>query len=222
MTTQTQIKHTTRIPSLIRAVDFCFALVLIVAASPVLIFKYLYRKFRYGTAIEHIFIYGVDDTQIALYQFTGEGRYCQWPQLMNLLKGDISLLGTEKRYILSPYSEMESQSTSHKLTTIKPGLLSFTLIHQQIGLSFEDQDLAIINVHKSTLSYLLALGRISLIWLLSSKHTNQNISTIKLFDIDLYNTSMTEMINMMLDNAKYSTVKQPISYHSNTHIQRKK
>lgn len=211
MTTQTDVKQTTMMPNLIRGIDLASAILLIVAASPVLVLKYLYRKCRYSSAIEHVNIYGLDNTKIELYQFTGEGICCQWPHLFNLLKGDISLLGTEKRYFILSLSKVINQSAEqtkqypHQFSTIRPGLINFKLMHQQMGLSFENQDLAISHAHKNALSYVLALARTGLIWLLSSKQTNQNIKTIKLFDIELSNLSMTEMLTLILNNAKHKT-----------------
>ena len=212
MTTQTQVKQAATMPNFIRGIDFISALLLILAASPILLLKYLYRKFRYGTAIEHVHIYGVSNKQLSLYQFTGEGICCQWPQLINLLKGDISLLGTEKSYIFSSSSSNKSDTANTyaktQATSIKPGLISFKLMHQQMGLSFENQELAIIQAHKSAFSYLLALARTSLIWLLSSKQANQNISDINLFDIKLSNLSMTEMLALIIENAQDHHKKQ--------------
>lgn len=222
MTTHTQVKQTSMMPNLIRGIDLVSAILLIVMASPVLVLKYLYRKCRYGSSIEHVYIYDIDNMQITLYQFTGEGICCQWPHLINLLKGDISLLGTEKRYILPPLSEAitpntntsQSKQYAQPLPTIRPGLINFKLMHQQMGLSFESQDLAIIHAHKSAFSYLLALTRTGLIWLLSSKQTNQNIKAINLFDIELSNLSMTEMLDLILDNAKHHQVNTSMTQYA--------
>ncbi len=221
MTTQTQVKQTT-MPSFIRGIDLFAAILLILAASPVLILKFLYRKFRYGSAIEHVYIYGLGNKKVALYQFTGEGICCQWPQLINLLKGHISILGTEKQFIL-PSLDDDSvtniephQAYSYQLSAIKPGLISFKQMHLQMGLSFENQDKTIIHAHKSSLSYLLAIARTTLIWSLSTKHVNQNIDTINLFGIKLSNLSMTEMLALIIENAQRHAKRQSDSGHSNT------
>jgi exopolysaccharide biosynthesis WecB/TagA/CpsF family protein len=224
MTTQTHIKQATMMPSLIRGIDIVFSILLILMASPVLVLKFLYRKLRYGSAIEHVFIHGLDNKTITLYQFSGEGICCQWPQLINLLKGDISLLGTEKQYIL-PFlneptviniqqSDERIQLNSRDLSLIKPGLISFKLMNQQMGLSFENQDLIIINAHKSALSYLLAITRTALISLLSTKQVNQNIDVIKLFDIKLSNLTMAEMLELIIDNAQRHATKKSDCYDS--------
>ncbi len=205
MTTQTHVTQTVIKPFSVRAIDILAAVLLMAAASPILIFKYIYRRCRYGSAIEYVYIYGSDNTQITLYQFTGEGICCQWPHLLNLLKGDISLLGTEQSYILEDASANNQASPlTHQpsnLTEIKPGLLSFKLMHQQVGLSFENQDNAIINAHRSALSYLLAISRTLIIWLFSSHDANKHTKTIPLFDIELNNLSMSELLTRITSQA---------------------
>ncbi len=205
MTTQTHVTQTVIKSFSVRAIDILAAVLLIVAASPILIFKYAYRRCRYGSAIEYVYIYSLDNTQITLYQFTGEGICCQWPHLLNLLKGDISLLGTEQRYILEDArAHNQASPLTHQLsniTEIKPGLLSFKLMHQQVGLSFENQDNAIINAHRSALSYLLAIFRTLTIWLLSSHDANKHTKTIPLFDIELNNLSMSELLTRITSQA---------------------
>ncbi|ABV37558.1 glycosyl transferase, WecB/TagA/CpsF family [Shewanella sediminis HAW-EB3] len=213
MTTQTHITQTGIKPFSVRAIDILVAVLLIAVASPILILKYIYRRCRYGSAIEYVYIYGLDNTQITLYQFTGEGICCQWPHLLNLLKGDISLLGTEQSYIFEEASAHNpASSLTHKLSTnqlsnlteIKPGLLSFKLMHQQVGLSFENQDNAIINAHRSALSYLLAISRTLVIWLFSSHDANKHTKTIPLFDIELNNLSMSELLTRITSQARQS------------------
>lgn len=210
MTTQTHVTQTVIRPFSVRAIDILVAVLLIVAASPVLLLKYAYRRCRYGSAIEFVYIRGLDNAQIALYQFSGEGICCQWPHLLNLLKGEVSLLGTEQSYILeeagthNPISALTHKLSAHQvssLTEIKPGLLSFKLIHQQVGLNFESQDSAIINAHSSALSYLLAIFRTLIIWLFSNQDANTHTKTIPLFDIELNNLSMSELLTSITSQA---------------------
>jgi len=218
MTTQTHVTQTVIKPFSVRAIDILAAVLLIVAASPVLVLKYAYRKCRYGSAIEYVYIHGLDNTQIALYQFSGEGICCQWPHLLNLLKGDISLLGTEQSYIIEEAGTHHQASFSTRqlssLTEIKPGLLSFKLMHQQVGLSFESQDSAIINAQRSALSYLLAIFRTLIIWLFSNQDANTHTKTIPLFGIELNNLSMSELLTRITSQARrgraHPIYKQPM------------
>ncbi|WP_299791130.1 WecB/TagA/CpsF family glycosyltransferase [uncultured Shewanella sp.] len=217
MTTQTHATQSGIKPFSVRAIDILAAVLLIIAASPVLILKYGYRRCRYGSAIEYVYIYGLDNKPIALYQFSGEGICCQWPHLLNLLKGDISLLGTEPSYALDE-TGMGNRTSPHplqypELAEIKPGLLSFKMMHRQIGLSFEDQDSAITDAHKGAVNYLLAISRAVIIWLCSSPDANKHVKTIPLFGIQLNNLSMEELISSIINRAGQPQVKHSDKQH---------
>ena len=211
MITDSQVETANIRGHMLRTVDIIVSLLLIIGAAPVLVCKSLYRKYRYGTAIERVYIYGAKDRKIGLYQFTGEGICCQWPYLINLLNGDLSLLGSEKRYYLEP--EIGTARLAHQQQNNqwlnKPGLLSFEQMHQRLGINFEDKKELLHNAQSNLLSYLMAASRILLTSIFSAHKANSSAQSIPLFNLQLSNLTMKEMLaEIIIQSQNYKALKQ--------------
>ncbi|AQS38811.1 exopolysaccharide biosynthesis protein, WecB/TagA/CpsF family [Shewanella psychrophila] len=205
MLSETRIETESTSDNAIRAVDISMALLLILAAAPVLILKYLYRRCRYGAAIERIHIYGARGKPIGLYQFTGEGICCQWPYLINLLKGDLSLVGSEITFNFTSHTaitpEKETQQIQITTSQIKPGILTFKQMHQRVGLNFESQNPEVYKAQKNPINYLLAALRILLTGIFSSYKTNNAVAQIPLLGLKLDNLTMDELLENITQHA---------------------
>ncbi len=213
MLTETQIEASSSNDYCVRAIDCLTAILLIVGASPVLVLKYLYRKCRYGLAIERVNIVGVNGKKVGLYQFTGEGVCCQWPHLFNLLKGDLSLVGLENTFYLphmqQGFSANNNQQNTHTQTDkllFKPGLLTFKQMHQRVGLNFEhnlaQEQVEICQAQKGATSYLMAACRIVFTSIFSNKAITNSSPVIELFKLKLSNLTMDEMLKNIIQQSK--------------------
>ncbi|MPY24832.1 WecB/TagA/CpsF family glycosyltransferase [Shewanella sp. YLB-07] len=205
MLSETQIDAESTNGYAIRAVDISMAVLLILAAAPALVLKYLYRRCRYGAAIERINIYGTRGKQIDLYQFTGEGICCRWPYLINLLGGDLSLVGSEIEFNFKSHSAMTSDKDDQHIQTresyIKPGILTFKQMHQRVGLNFESQDAEVCKAHKNPMIYLFAALRISLTQVFTPNKTSSAVAHIPLFGLKLDNLTMDELLENITQHA---------------------
>ncbi|EDQ01536.1 WecB/TagA/CpsF family glycosyltransferase [Shewanella benthica] len=222
MITNTQVETANIRDHMLRTVDIILALLLIISAAPVLVFKSLYRKYHHGSAIERVYIHDAKDGKIGLYQFTGEGRCCQWPYLINLLKGDLSLLGSDKRYYLEP-EQGAGQPSYHHLNNqriSKPGLLSFEQMHHRLGINFEDKAAHLHDAQSNLLSYLMAASRIVLTSIFSAHKANSSAQSIPLFNLQLCNLTMKEMLaEIIIQCQHYQALKltrHPDTTHSGT------
>lgn len=220
MISQTQTQTASIQGYLIRVVDICVGLLLSLGAAPVLILKFLYRKCRYGIAIETVYIHGSAGNKAGLYQFTGDGICRQWPHLVNLLNGQLSLVGSAKQfYFEGPHTkETSTPLLSDNKTPIKPGLLSFELMHQSAGINFEDQQGSLQRAHSNIASYLLAAVRITIAAMLSNTTADRSVAEISLFNLDICNITMDKMLKDIMDQSiAHSSCSAPLLQLS--HIQ---
>ncbi|NRB22207.1 WecB/TagA/CpsF family glycosyltransferase [Shewanella sp.] len=209
MITDTRVETAHIRAHMLRTVDIIVGLLLIIAAMPVLVLKSLYRKYHHGSAIERVYIHDAKDGKIGLYQFTGEGICCQWPYLINLLKGDLSLLGSDKKYYLEPDQGAGQVSyQQQKPWFSKPGLLSFEQMHQRLGINFEDKAEHLHNAQSNLLSYLMAVSRVVLTSIFSAHKANSSAQSIPLFNIQLCNLTMKEMLaEIIIQSQHYKALK---------------
>lgn len=212
MISDTQTQSANMKGQLVRATDISIAVLLIMGAAPVLVSKYLYRKCRYATAIEKVYIHDTSGGKIALYQFSGEGICCRWPYLLNLLRGELSLVGSEKQYYLEAQTKEQVQSQCNKHTTQrKPGLLSFEQMHQTMGINFESQQGLLQGSQNSIASYLMAAIRIVIASIFSSPKADTSSPEIPLFELQLSNISMDDMLsNFMQQSVMYKACQTKI------------
>ncbi|MCL1124904.1 WecB/TagA/CpsF family glycosyltransferase [Shewanella surugensis] len=181
-----------------RMIDIIMAIVLIAFTMPLFIALWIKITWQYGKCIEHVHIYGINNKIISLYQFTGNSRFKQIPQLLNLLIGDISVLGDRIYFNFEPAPNL----------IIKSGLMSFYSINEIMGINFEAKNKTMEQACKSVTAYCCALMRSCSIYLLLMFMTNnpkQAVPKISLFGIDLINIKMQELINRIITFAKEPT-----------------
>jgi len=119
---------------------------MILICSPLLAYGLLKSAVANINAFELVFIYGANNKTVGLYQFTYSGKFKSLPVLINLLNGDISLLGKKMEFAFEAthktsqqFSQSEKEQVGQDLiiASLKPGLSSIEQINSATGLSFE-------------------------------------------------------------------------------------
>ncbi|WP_299490244.1 exopolysaccharide biosynthesis polyprenyl glycosylphosphotransferase [uncultured Shewanella sp.] len=200
---QPTITQSTRIA--IRIIDVMTAFSLLILFSPILIFIWLKRKWRYGQSVEIVYIYGIDNHLIGLYQFSGIGYWRKLPQLFNLLEGEVSLLGTKTYFSFEEAPDL----------TIKPGLMSYDVMNKSMGIGFESHQDTVNQIYKNIGAYCLAILRTILSYLLlamMTKHPKQVPPTVTLFDVSLSNMRMVELLDKIITFANTSGPMQHLAF----------
>lgn len=184
-----------RVIYVIRIIDIAMAIVLITFTMPLFIALWIRIKWQFGKCIEHVYIYGLNNRIISLYQFTGNSRYKRIPQLFNLLIGDISVLGEKFYFNFEPAPNL----------IIKSGLMSFYSNNKIMGINFESDDKTMKSACKNITAYCCAIIRSFLVYLLliiMTNHPKQAIPKISLLGVELTNIKMNELINKVIVLAK--------------------
>ncbi|MGS0676870.1 WecB/TagA/CpsF family glycosyltransferase [Shewanella sp. 125m-1] len=186
----------------IRCFDLCAALLMLLLTSPLILFGFvrsLTDRNTRNTTIETLYIEAAqiqeldfNTTNVALIglkQFSYSGWCTKLPMLINLLKGDITILGTQSVFAFTAPSELNkvdtdntepknaarskpSATSKNKGTAnnssvkpsntrfyIKPGLTSFEQMNAATGLCFECASTSLNKAHQNLAHYLLALFR---------------------------------------------------------------
>ncbi|MEZ9198460.1 WecB/TagA/CpsF family glycosyltransferase [Shewanella sp. 10N.286.54.B9] len=202
-----QTRPTSTAALAIRIVDLLAASVMIFICSPLLAYGLLKSAVANINAFELVFIYGANNKTVGLYQFTYSGKFKHLPVLINLLNGDISLLGKKVEFAFEAthttsqqFSQSQKEQVGQDLTiaSLKPGLSSIEQINSATGLSFEASQRSLLKAHSSLLNYLSALVRGLFVTILTRsfmpkiKHSNAPISV---FGITLDNWTMSDLLN---------------------------
>ncbi|WP_299811326.1 WecB/TagA/CpsF family glycosyltransferase [uncultured Shewanella sp.] len=212
----------------IRCFDFLTALLLLLLTSPLFIYAYLKSALTQPCAFETVYIHGLDkqyaDLQysglpyIALKQFSYSGWFKHLPVLLNLLKGELSILGTVPTFTLPEDSETATSSQAHtransrasstarKTYRIKPGLTSIEQMNAATGLCFEAAPSSLAKSHQSLGHYLLALLRLAIVYTLTRiafKKPSRNTAKISIFGITLDNWTMTQLLDDVLQQCQH-------------------
>ncbi|GIU17417.1 hypothetical protein TUM4261_37000 [Shewanella sp. c952] len=205
--TKPQMRPTSTTALAIRIVDLLAASVMIAITSPLFICGLLRSAIVNINAFESVFVYGANHRIISLYQFSYSGTFKTLPVLVNLLKGDISLLGkkmefafdvTESNSQLFGQSQKTQVGQDPEVVSIKPGLSSIEQINSATGLSFEASQRSLLKAHSSLFNYLSALVRGLFVTILTRsfmpkiKHSNAPVSV---FGITLDNWTMSDLLN---------------------------
>lgn len=177
----------------IRVIDISTALVAGLILSPFMLAALAYRCCFKHLAVEQVEVFSINDEIVHLYQFHDNSWFGLSPRLINLLKGDIGLIGEALNY---------SIETPPNLTK-KPGLISISQLHQRMGLSFESSQNALNQAYSSPVRYLLTLGKslvvIGLTANAAKSHGQQQEGTLPLtvpmFGLNLSNFTMAELVD---------------------------
>lgn len=178
-----------------RMIDIIMATSLLLITLPLFVVLLLKIKWQYGQCIEFVYIHGLNNKEATLYQLTGDSRYKRLPQLINLLIGDISLLGNKFSFNFEPAPNL----------TIKPGLMSFYSINKIMGVDAELEKKTVEQAYRNITAYCCALLRACFIYALLNTMTNhpkQAIPKLSLFGIELINIKMHELIGHVITYAK--------------------
>lgn len=191
----------------IRIVDLFAASVMIVITSPLLVYGLLKSVVANINAFELVFIYGTKNKTVGLYQFTYTGKFKSLPVLINLLRGDVSLLGKKMEFAfettdttsqLFSRSEKEQIDQDSATASLKPGLSSIEQINSATGLSFESSQRSLLKAHSSLFNYLSALIRGIFVTILTRNFMPQikhNNGPISVFGISLDNWTLSDLLN---------------------------
>ncbi|MCL1095748.1 WecB/TagA/CpsF family glycosyltransferase [Shewanella kaireitica] len=205
--TKPQTRPTSTTALAMRIVDLLAASVMITITCPLLAYGLLRSAIVNINAFESVFIYGANNKIVSLYQFSYSGTFKTLPMLINLLKGDISLLGKKMEFAfdvtdansqLFRKSENVQVGQDSEIVSIKPGLSSIEQINSATGLSFEASQRSLLKAHSSLFNYLSALVRGLFVTILTRsfmpkiKHSNAAISV---FGITLDNWTMSDLLN---------------------------
>ncbi|MCL1145194.1 exopolysaccharide biosynthesis polyprenyl glycosylphosphotransferase [Shewanella marinintestina] len=193
----------------IRSFELICGLLLMVVASPFMLFACLRSAFTAGPVIECVYIKGVNKQIISLYQFSYNGWFKKLPNIINLITGDIHIVGSQFRFsiitesAITPSTEQQSypQKRAQMVPEVKPGILSIAQLNSLTGLTFEDSNQAINRAHSNLARYLLALVRImtlNALFKLFFKSHPKHCATIAVFGITLNNWTMTQLLEEIL------------------------
>ncbi|AEG09455.1 glycosyl transferase [Shewanella baltica] len=182
----------TCIPTLwsIQFADRIIALAALLLFFPLISCIYLYLKVMNKTKLERVYIHGTDNL-VGLYQFPYQGWTHQLPVIINIIKGDIGLLGDEVHFSFEP----------KPVLFCRPGLVSISSMQRRIGIDFEDSLPSLRKAYSSLWNYLLALVRVTINSALTSNKTSQ-AERISLFGLSLHNATMNGMLNLIVSKAK--------------------
>lgn len=210
----------------IRCFDFLCALLMLLLSSPFILYGYLKSTFTQTSAFETVYIHSIDEQIIGLIQFSYSSWYQRLPRLFNLLKGDVSILGSQPLFALQKQDKKTniakdknikaknptakaSKNASNKVTkktcAIKPGLVSIEQMNAATGLGFEQAAKSLDKAHHSLGQYLLALLRLMTVLALTRtffSKANRHAPMISVFGITLTNWSMSQLLNEILQQCQ--------------------
>ncbi|ABZ76073.1 glycosyl transferase, WecB/TagA/CpsF family [Shewanella halifaxensis HAW-EB4] len=215
----TQAAHCGQSCFSIRCFDFTCALLMLLLSSPFILYGYLKSAFTQSSAFETVYIHGVNHKIIGLKQLSYSGWFKQLPVLLNLLNGELSILGTEQKFALTKDSEHDSSSANKAVIdsdtatrndakasaktvySIKPGLTSIEKMNAATGLQFELASNSLDKAHRSLVRYLLALLRLTIVFTVTGiafSKPRRHDPKISVFGISIDNWSMTQLLDEIL------------------------
>ncbi|PKG56616.1 glycosyl transferase [Shewanella sp. GutDb-MelDb] len=201
--TQTRAPRTTAFA--IRVVDAFAAILMILLTSPLLAYAMLRSAATHSHTFESVFISGPNNSVIALYQFTYAGHFKSLPMLLNLLKGDISLLGSKIEFA---FDAKQACHQTDKNYAINPGITSIEQINSATGLSFEAAHRSLNKAHSSVVNYISALVRALFVLIITGifmPKTKRTTATISVFGIALDNWTMTDLLSDLQQQCQSDT-----------------
>ncbi|NKF51716.1 WecB/TagA/CpsF family glycosyltransferase [Shewanella sp. WXL01] len=197
--------HINQIAFSIRVFEIISAMMLLIVLSPLLIVKALYLLARGEQVFEQIQFHG-HMNMFNQYQFT-RGRFSGILHLYNVLTGDMGYVGSRAQYAVieaTPY-------------TVRPGLMSFEKMHQQMGICY-DKFTDDPHLNHSIGNYLVTLGRCIIGYALASTKSKLSIepqvmtepqtgpkpveNKFEIFKVCIDNLTMTQAINSVVNTAK--------------------
>ncbi|QYJ73422.1 exopolysaccharide biosynthesis polyprenyl glycosylphosphotransferase [Shewanella sp. FJAT-51649] len=189
-------QNSTQVRWSIRLFDSAIAMLALLLCSPFILVVYLYRKSLGQSVFERVYVHG-GRNQIGLWQFAYQGAGYRLPQLFNLLKGDIGLLGVEAQFAFTPLVDLPQVNRIDRV-----GIFSISAMQRRIGIDFESCEQSLNIAYSSLSRYFFALLSAILNSLLTSasrSHTNQ----VTIFGVTMRNHSMTGMLDMLVQQAQH-------------------
>ncbi len=109
-----------------RAFDLLIATIVLILSTPFLLFRYLCR-----TPMEARVVQGVHGREVRLRRFRGGGLLNRVPYLVQVIRGGVSLVGTELR---------EVRAEKATAVDLKPGLTGLVQVNRHRNLTQEDKE----------------------------------------------------------------------------------
>lgn len=190
------IQNSTQVRWSIRLFDSAIAMLALLLCSPFILVVCLYRKSQGQNVFERVYVHG-GRNQIGLWQFAYQGAGDRLPQLLNLLKGDIGLLGVEAQFAIEP-----SIHVSQEIRISRIGIFSISAMQRRMGIEFESSEQSLVNAYSSLSRYLLALASAILNRLMTSE-SRSHASQVTIFGVTIRNLSMNQMLDMLVQQAQH-------------------
>ncbi|MCL1139547.1 WecB/TagA/CpsF family glycosyltransferase [Shewanella pneumatophori] len=190
-----------RTPFSICCFDSVSGIISLVIVSPLMVYGYLRSLFISNCAFESVYIKGSSTQVIELLQFSYNGWYKKLPILLNLIKGDIAIIGAPTEFVLTDINTAPVSDKQKPNQNIKPGLMSMEQLNALTGLHFEDSANALTKAHSNLARYLMAIVRSLVLraaMALFFSHTPKSSKSISLFGISLNNWTMQQLLDEIL------------------------
>lgn len=184
-------------PISIRCFDVVSGITLLILTSPLFLYGYLASRFSGKKSFETVYIKGEANQTIELIEFGYNGLFKKLPVLFNLIKGELSIVGSSAKFTLNKSSISQESGEPY----IKPGLMSIEQLNALVGLEFENSTDTLIKAHSSFAGYIAAVIRCLVLkatFALLLKSTPKTSPHISLFGITLSNWSMQQLLDEML------------------------
>ncbi len=197
----------------VKAIDLIIGGLCLAILSPAMLAIFCYRCVCKSQAIEKVFIYSTENRIITLYQFHHESSLGLSPRLINLLKGDIGILGAPLHFSIEPAPNLK----------IKPGLLSLEDQLDALGITAAAPNVAKSSATKSkqqpdvlyqTMAspkhYLKSLIKALLVKVITLNCMRKATpETVPLFKLDIHNVTMNQLVDQ---------IAQQINEHPNNRL----
>ncbi|MFP1677312.1 WecB/TagA/CpsF family glycosyltransferase [Alloalcanivorax sp. C16-2] len=173
--------------------DLIASVVLLMAGLPLLLVAVVWRRSRGLAVFEAVHIVAGTGAVVTQRQLAGAGPWRSYPFLLNVLRGQVCLLGIDIQFALGVpvvYPAM-------------PGLLSVSRLQQRMGLGFEDSQAVALACQGSVRLYLPALARALLCLLLVPRQPAVRGDEIRLFGVRIRNMTMKTMLEALCSQAQW-------------------
>lgn len=184
-----------------RLLDILIAVALLVLLSPLMLVAALMAKWLTGQVFEIQTRVGRYRAFFEQLRFNGDVPFADWAMLINILKGDMALVGPRA---LSRREAEALNPSSYARFLLRPGLISPYALKSKVGIGYDgeessDLDFFYTETAKGNLGYGL---RYLVGGLLAGGAPRPSPPTLSFFDVTITNTSMAEAIDWMVMRVK--------------------
>ncbi|MCL1121040.1 exopolysaccharide biosynthesis polyprenyl glycosylphosphotransferase [Shewanella seohaensis] len=188
-------QNSTQVRWSIRLFDSAVAALALLICLPFILGVCVFRKLQAQSVFERVYVHGAQG-QVGLWQFAYQGAGYRLPQVLNLIKGDIGLLGAEAQFAIEPLIHAPEETRISRI-----GIFSISAMQRRMGIEFESSEQSLVNAYSNLSRYLLALASAILNRLMTSE-SRSHASQVTIFGVTMRNLSMNQMLDMLVQQAQ--------------------